>query len=264
MTPPLSVKIGRVLGLSLAVLVIAGTALPLLKSKVWWIRAFDFPRLQLLILGVVILVIVPFLGWIQAPPKWFPHWTVAVLLLAAVFYQGWRIYPYTPLAPYESLPPQEGVPAPAFTLMVANVYMYNEERGPLLALVQERRPDLLLLVEPDTPWLEDMAPIHETCPYRILQPQDNTYGLALYSRWPLIDGRVGELLEGGIPSIHTGIRLHGGGFFQFHGIHPRPPAPQHAEDSLERDAELYLVGKRVQEHGQPAIVTGDLNDVAWS
>jgi endonuclease/exonuclease/phosphatase (EEP) superfamily protein YafD len=47
-------------------------------------------------------------------------------------------------------------------------------------------------------------------------------------------------------------------------VHPRPPAPDEASSSVERDAELLLVAKAVAAAGRPAIVIGDLNDVAWS
>jgi hypothetical protein len=48
------------------------------------------------------------------------------------------------------------------------------------------------------------------------------------------------------------------------GVHPRPPAPGEADESLERDAELLLVGRRVADSAIPVVVCGDLNDVAWS
>jgi endonuclease/exonuclease/phosphatase (EEP) superfamily protein YafD len=47
-----------------------------------------------------------------------------------------------------------------------------------------------------------------------------------------------------------------------YGLHPQPPAPQ--QDSIERDVELVMVGKEIKRAKRPAIVLGDLNDVAWS
>jgi hypothetical protein len=45
-------------------------------------------------------------------------------------------------------------------------------------------------------------------------------------------------------------------------MHPRPPSLQ--QDSTERDLELVLVGREIKQRGHPAILLGDLNDVAWS
>ena len=47
-----------------------------------------------------------------------------------------------------------------------------------------------------------------------------------------------------------------------YGMHPQPPAPR--QDTDQRDTELVLVGAEVRDAGRPAIVLGDLNDVAWS
>jgi endonuclease/exonuclease/phosphatase (EEP) superfamily protein YafD len=70
------------------------------------------------------------------------------------------------------------------------------------------------------------------------------------------------LLEDDVPSMRTSVRLRSGDWIDFYGIHPRPPKPQ--QDTEDRDAEILLVGKEVKANGRPAIVAGDLNDVAWS
>jgi len=54
------------------------------------------------------------------------------------------------------------------------------------------------------------------------------------------------------------------GVIWFHAIQPEPPSPTEDSTSVERDAELALVGRSVTGHDQPVVVAGDLNDVAWS
>ncbi|MGZ9035211.1 MAG: endonuclease/exonuclease/phosphatase family protein, partial [Rhodospirillales bacterium] len=81
----------------------------------------------------------------------------------------------------------------------------------------------------------------------------------LFSRFQLIDPEVRFLLDEYVPSIKTGLRLPSGSRIDLYGVHPKPPPRQ---DTARRDAELLIVASEVREGAAPAIVAGDLNDVA--
>lgn len=100
--------------------------------------------------------------------------------------------------------------------------------------------------------------------HAVKEPRDNKYGMLLYSRLELIDPEIRHLLKPGIPSMHTRVRLRTGACIWLHGVHPEPPSPTEADSSLPRDAELLIVGRESKGHDIPAVVAGDLNDVAWS
>jgi endonuclease/exonuclease/phosphatase (EEP) superfamily protein YafD len=51
---------------------------------------------------------------------------------------------------------------------------------------------------------------------------------------------------------------------KIHILHPRPPAPGENYHSTERDVELLVLAQHLQGSTSPLIVSGDLNDVAWS
>jgi endonuclease/exonuclease/phosphatase (EEP) superfamily protein YafD len=121
---------------------------------------------------------------------------------------------------------------------------------------------LVLLTESGTRWQAQLAPLARERPYTVLQPQENTLGMVLYSRFPLVQPQVRFLVEEDIPSITARIRLPSGDHVQFYGVHPRPPRP--GEDTGDRDTELTIIAREIRGLRRPAILAGDLNDVAWS
>jgi len=246
--------------LLLVAVVAAASYLPLIRREAWWIRVFDFPRLQILALGLVALAALVCFRDLRAGSGAL----ALAVLLPALLIQVHRIYPYTPVAPKEVIAARDFRPEETLALFVANVLMGNRESGRLLDLVSAHRPDVVLLLEPDAWWEERMRALEASYPYAVKDPRDNRYGMLLYSRLPLVDPEIRFLVREGVPSMHMRIRLRSGAAAWLYCIHPEPPSPTEAETSAPRDAELLIVGREVKDRDAPTIVTGDLNDVAWS
>lgn len=243
-----------------ALLVAVATVLPLVRHDDWWIRVFDFPRLQIAVIGLLVLVVFLFF---TKPWNVVEGVVFAVLVLALVF-QGYKIFFYTPLAPKQVRSTSRATPDTSLSLMVANVLMENRDSQRFLVIVRDANPDLLLILEPDDWWEEQLRILEEDYPYAVKEPLDNRYGMLLYSKLELVDPQIKFLVKDDIPSIHTQVRLVSGDLIRLHGLHPEPPSPTEADTSTKRDAELLIVGRKVSELDQPVIVAGDLNDVAWS
>jgi endonuclease/exonuclease/phosphatase (EEP) superfamily protein YafD len=248
-------KWARVVLVVLAVSLIIVSLLPLWWTDRWWVRMWDFPRLQVAGLLIVAGIIVPFLQL----GRW--RWPLAVGIAAALAWQGTHFAAYFPPYPNQVEATQNCPPGRQVSLLNANVLMTNRQYRKLLQLVDQRRPDLLLLLEPGMEWARAVEPLHGRYPYRLSEPLPNTYGLILMSRLP-IEGRIEHKFQPGVPSASIVVRLPGGEQVRLHAMHPEPPMP--GDDSGERDAELVMVGRTVRNEGRAAIVMGDLNDVGWS
>jgi endonuclease/exonuclease/phosphatase (EEP) superfamily protein YafD len=238
---------------------VAATALPLARANAWWIRWFDFPRLQ--ILAVLALVLA---GWLLVAGDSTPSLLFTGLLALSGGYQAYMMFPYTVLARRQVEKARRATKDSTVCLLFANVLMQNRESARLKAMIRETDPDLVLAVEADDWWRGELEYLKQTHPNAVEHPRNNTYGMLLYSRLPLVEPQVKFLIQDDVPSIHARLRLRGGQEVELRCLHPRPPAPQEAAESTERDAELLLVGKDLKRRGAPAIVLGDLNDVAWS
>ena len=236
----------------------------LIRIDAWWIRIWDFPHLQLTVLAAVGL-----LAWavFSRATDW-PMMLAMGGLLVAMVYEGWLIYPFTPLhrkqVKYFRKRKDGAREQDLIQILNANVFMENTHCPEVLKLVQKYEPDVVMILEANRRWQEAMQPLEATFPYQVFHPLENTYGLLFYSRLPIRHREVRFLIQDDIPSIYVQLEMRSGQLVHFYGIHPMPPSPTEHYRSTERDAELLVVGKEVRNQKGPVIVAGDLNDVAWS
>ena len=228
----------------------------------WWVRVVEFPRIQIMVLGVV-----AWAAMILFYSEWqIGQWLLFLALSLTLVYQLRMVLPYTQLWKKEV---QNATDDPKLAehqikIMVSNVLTPNEQKQDLVNLVNDKNPDILIALETDKKWERALEQIEPDYPYTVKVPLDNLYGMHLYSKLELIDPEIKYLIIDDIPSIHSQLRLQSGRVIWLYCLHPMPPSPTEADKSTTRDAELLMVGKHIKEHEQTAILAGDLNDVAWS
>ena len=228
----------------------------------WWVRVVEFPRIQIMVLGVV-----AWAAMILFYSEWqIGQWLLFLALSLTLVYQLRMVLPYTQLWKKEV---QNATDDPKLAehqikIMVSNVLTPNEQKQDLVDLVNDKNPDILIALETDKKWERALEQIEPDYPYTVKVPLDNLYGMHLYSKLELIDPEIKYLIIDDIPSIHSQLRLQSGRVIWLYCLHPMPPSPTEADKSTTRDAELLMVGKHIKEHEQTAILAGDLNDVAWS
>ncbi|MEX1011477.1 MAG: endonuclease/exonuclease/phosphatase family protein [Balneolaceae bacterium] len=265
-----------IVGLLSFALIIA-TAIPLFRSNAWWIRIFDFPRIQIAaLIGLTLAGYATLSYYGRLRPM--EHLLAAFVGLAMVW-QLISIAPYTVIYPVQMSDSSAENDSNRISLLIYNVLHDNRRVEALRELILDNSPDIILLSEPTQWWLEQLDGLEEEYAYTLYQPQENHYGMLLYSRLELEDSEIRFLIESEIPSIRTRVRLRSGTLVTLYGVHPRPPGIKirdekadgdveedtDREDSDLRDAELLTVAKEVRDLGDaPVIVAGDFNDVAWS
>lgn len=246
----------------LAILVIWLSFWSLIPRDEWWIRGADFPRLQILALGIIAFILL--LVWEH--PWDMSRQVILIGVIAALAYQLKMVLPYTLLwkKQVKQVRPEQLNPEKQLSLIVSNVLTPNQKHHLLIEQIQQLKPDLVLTLESDQIWQQALTEIEVDYPYRVAVPLDNLYGMHLYSRLPLKDTEIKFILSDEIPSIHTTVFLPSGQPVQLYCLHPKPPSPTEAKDSTLRDAELLIVGDQIKDLDESCIVMGDLNDVAWS
>ncbi len=245
--------------LSGALLLIIVTVLSMIESNQWWIRMWDFPRLVIFTLAVILALCAGFL----LKGRWRVGLTIAMLLVAG--WQGWRILPYTMLAEpeVEMVGRDAGIdPRTCFSALNLNVLQTNRDYAGTLDLIRKIDPDILLLLETDDAWLAALQPVVSAYPHRLTKPLSNKYGMLFYTKLPADELQLSRLVKNDTPSVFAQLRTRSGDPFLFIGLHPKPPVPGH--DTDERDAEIILAASRARRMNLPTAAMGDFNDVAWS
>ena len=243
-----------------SVIFLLPTVASLTRFDQWWIRGFDFPRIQ--ISGLTILMILLNLYFYSFEENL--HYFVLILLILSFFYQAYKIFPYTYLAKKQVVSFHGSDPDSIISVLVSNVLMPNTQYQRLIDLIDDKKPDLVLTLETNKTWEEKLSGLEKEYPYTVKIPKDNLYGMHLYSKYELQDIKVKYLIKDDIPSIHGYVKMKNRKRIKIHCLHPKPPSPTEDLTSTNRDAELLMVGKDVNRKKESILVFGDLNDVAWS
>ncbi|MGO2358783.1 MAG: endonuclease/exonuclease/phosphatase family protein [Mesonia sp.] len=230
------------------------------KLDYWWIRDFDFPRIQISVLICFNIIAALF---VYSFEDWW-HILIVAILFFNLVYQCWLILPYTIFWKKQVIKYGGEDNDNQISVLVSNVLTTNRDYHKLIDLIKSRDPDVFLTLESDKEWEKALNVFEKEYSYSVKVPLDNLYGMHLYSKLALKDMEVKYLIKDHIPSIHGSIELSNGKMANIHCLHPRPPSPTESKTSTNRDAELLLMGKKIDKDAELVLVFGDLNDVAWS
>ena len=250
---------GLILALSL------GSLLALSKSSHWFVRGWEYPRIQIATMLAAFAVAFSLLHLLGGD---WSLWDTLLLVLAGSV-AAWhivRIYVFTPIATRQVIDDDPALKGHGETIRVitSNVEMENTAYDRFIAMVTEEKPDVVIALETDQNWVDGLAPLRDHFKHFIDIPQDNWYGMVLMTNLELVDHDVRFIVQDDIPSIHARLRAGDHCEFVLRCLHPRPPEPIRGTHATSRDAELVVVGREIEESDEATIVTGDLNDVAWS
>ncbi|WP_374444994.1 endonuclease/exonuclease/phosphatase family protein [Epilithonimonas sp.] len=243
----------------ISVLAILSVLIPAIRNTYWAFRVFDYPRFQKFI--ILLILIVTWFSVFENPNIY--EYSILIIEAISACYLFYIILPYTDFGKTMIDKTQPNPGEKVLDILVCNVYQHNRNYQKLIDLVKKENPSVLFFLETDEEWQNALKNVTQNYKYKIEVPLANTYGLLFYSHFPVKNYEVNYLIDDDIPSIVADLEYNNQ-IVRLFGIHPTPPVPQENPESTERDAEILLVGEKAEAFGKPAIVFGDLNDVAWS
>ena len=147
-----------------------------------------------------------------------------------------------------------------FTIMFANVFVSNGRHEAVRTLFREKRPDILVIAEFTPTWGHELSLVANEFPYTISKPQQDAFGIAVYSRVPL-NQQSSPLTTHRPPSIVTAAQLAGGAV-SILATHALPPMNERM--FARRNEQLRALARESRAQVGPTILIGDLNTTPWS
>ena len=151
--------------------------------------------------------------------------------------------------------------SPRLTLLCANVWNVNEDHERFLSLIEERDPDVVVVLEATEAWTKALEAITAEYPHHLMETHEHPFGIALYSRLPLGDARIVRYGSADVPSIVARVELGGEGVTIL-ATHPLPPRVPWAWRM--RNEQLAAIASARDELGNRLVIAGDLNASPFS
>ena len=130
---------------------------------------------------------------------------------------------------------------PVVRAMLINVNQRMGDPRRVAGVIGEVDPDLVVLEEVSGKWMRDLAATIARYPYTRLEPREDNFGIALLSRFPLVESRVVMIGDAGVPSIVAEVQTPQGRCTVV-ATHPFPPV--NAECSAYRNGQLAGLRRR--------------------
>jgi endonuclease/exonuclease/phosphatase (EEP) superfamily protein YafD len=226
-----------------AVLTVLVSGVTLLPFEFHALQLFSHFRLQYLAASVVLLVV--FGAWKE--PRY------ALALVAATALNANFVLPWFFDAP-------SGGTGTDFKVLLANVQASNENHEPLLELIENEQPDLVFVIEVSPRWAESLKPLGARYAHELIEPRNDSFGIAMFSRLPVTSVAAIESSPLAFPTIVAALEA-GGKTLNVVATHPTIPLGKANHEA--RNRQLDGIARLLQKTGGPRLLVGDLNTTMW-
>jgi endonuclease/exonuclease/phosphatase (EEP) superfamily protein YafD len=146
-------------------------------------------------------------------------------------------------------------------ILLSNVYYYNYNTQALKRLIEQEKPDLVILQELHPRHLTLMNGLARLYPYRKYDTFGPYFGLGIWSRRALTEAQEVFLGPAGVPSLYAKLSWQGQAL-QLLTTHPFPPTSDAAFQM--RNAQYQALSRFLNAKSGQKLLIGDLNLTPWS
>lgn len=214
----------------------------------WGLDLFSHFRVQYLAGGALLAVILLLLR------RW--RWSVVALLCVSM-----NAVAVLPWYGRRHRGPGEGAETTNLRVVLSNVFTGNVHKQQVLDFVRKEAPDILVLQEVDSDWRHALRELDVEMGHSRVYPQEDNFGIGLWSRLPLKEAEVFGIGAFDVPTIRAKVEV-AGTMVEIIATHPLPPI--RSTNHGERNSQLATIAGFARDAATPVIVLGDLNITMWS
>jgi len=135
-----------------------------------------------------------------------------------------------------------------------NTHLGSPERT--IEYVKSEAPDLLILQELNKSWKTSLSSFEKLFPHQLIHPREDNFGIALYSKFPIIYHKIDDLGNSTIPYITADLKIQENSL-RVIAAHTLPP--RNNRYSSIRNNQLEALARETANHYGPTLIIGDLN-----
>jgi endonuclease/exonuclease/phosphatase (EEP) superfamily protein YafD len=145
-------------------------------------------------------------------------------------------------------------------LVSANVLSSNTDHQQLFDLLDAEAPDVVVLQEVSSQWLEALDSLRQSYPYSYAEAREGNFGIALFSRVPFTSATHIDSPPLGYPTIIATLDVDGTAL-RLVGSHSMIPTRK--QFYADRNEQLVMLAELSKEHDGAQVLVGDLNAAMW-
>lgn len=215
-------------------------------GDVWWfLDLFSHFRVQLL-LGLSAIALALIFRRRYKAPAFFGMAALVNLWTIVPLYFGEQPHPVAVSRSYRAL--------------LMNVNTGSGEPSRVAQAIRQLDPGVVALEEVNDQWLSALSLALRDYPYSRAMPREDNFGIALYSKYPLVHSEIRQVGEADVPSVIAELELPDGRLTVI-ATHPLPPGGP--ENSRLRNDQLARLPENVKRASSPVLLLGDLNATPW-
>ncbi len=189
---------------------------------------------------------------------WMKRWRVAAVAIIFSLINVVVIAPYY-MSPNDVI--KKGSVTNKIRLATINVFTPNTAYAKVIDFIKKENPDLVALLEVSPVWIEELLPLEKSYPYRLVLPQNDNFGIALYSKLTPISMK--RIAFGGVPIPSIIARFeHAGHVLNITVTHLLPPSGPNYSRANTLAAKGIV--KSLKGESGATVILGDLNATPWS